>query len=192
MPFRSPTPLETNRLILRPPANADLPDLLKANGDDEVTRFLPYDTWRALEDAEAWLKKTEARHACGEVQQYVLALKDSGKVIGACIVFAHDEKNACAEIGYVLGRDFWGNGLMKEAMTGLIDRCFNDLGLRRLEAFANPENVRSTRILDRLRFQAEGLLRSRWQTKDGYFADAAIYGILKEDWGQSERQRTLD
>lgn len=66
MPFPTCPPIESPRLLLRPVAASDLPDLLEVNGDPEVTRFLPYETWLSLADAEV---NPENRTSCTLLQQ---------------------------------------------------------------------------------------------------------------------------
>jgi RimJ/RimL family protein N-acetyltransferase len=70
---------------------------------------------------------------------------------------------------------------MKEALQGLLSAAFSDLGLRRVEAEVNPANLASVRLLERLGFAHEGVLRQRWVAK-GQAYDVAVYGLLRDDW----------
>src|SRR2546430_16744002 len=178
MPLVSLNPLHSARLCLRLFTESDLPALLDINGDDEVTRFLPYATWKSMSDAEAWLKRSSERHVAGSALQFVIAAKETGSVIGTCTLFHFEEDSAHATIGYVLGRAYWGQGFMREALTALINAAFNDMSLRRLEAQVESQNTASTRLLQRLGFAKEGVLRQRWITK-GQPKDAEDYGLLR-------------
>lgn len=168
------------RLAIRRVERGDLPDLLVVNGDDAVTRYLPYATWRSLADGEAWFERMAALQAAGGTAQYVIEHLELQRVIGSCLLFRHDEASARAELGYVLGRVHWGQGLMFEALSGFVAHAFGTLGLRRLEADVNPLNGASVRLLERLGFAREGLLRQRWVTK-GEVCDSLIYGLLREE-----------
>jgi RimJ/RimL family protein N-acetyltransferase len=183
MPLQHHAPLRTRRLAIRRVERSDLPDLLIVNGDDAVTRYLPYATWRTLADGEAWFERMVALQAAGGTAQYVIELLDARRVIGSCLLFRHEAASARAEIGYVLGREHWGQGLMLEAMRGFVDHAFGPLALRRLEADVDPRNSASVRLLDRLGFAREGLLRQRWVTK-GEVSDSALYGLLR---GEAQR-----
>jgi [ribosomal protein S5]-alanine N-acetyltransferase len=173
--------LQTERLVVRLARHSDLPALLDINGDEQITRHLPYDTWRDMADAQAWFDRATARHQAGDGRQFVIALRDTGQVIGACLLFRYDQANGRAEIGYLLGRRWWGAGYAQEATAALIRYAFEELGLRRVEADIDPRNLDSARLLERLGFSPEGVLRQRWNVK-GRTSDAAIYGLLREEW----------
>ena len=181
MPLRTPVAIDTARLIVRPVAAADLPALLAVNGDDEVTRFLPYPSWRSLADAQAWYERMSLLGARGESAQYVIVERASGQAIGTCLLFRHEESSARAEVGYVLGRRYWRSGYMTEALAALVDSAFSVLALRRLEAEVDPHNLASRRLLEKTGFTPEGLLRQRWVDK-GAAHDTIIYGLLRTEW----------
>jgi len=172
--------LHTPRLTVRPVDAADLQDLMAVNGDDAVTRFLPYSTWTCVEDGWSWLQRVNALEDAGTGRQLVLALKDGGPVIGTLLLFKLDAPSARAEVGYVLGRSHWGRGLMAEALQAAIDTAFTTAGLRRLEAEVNPDNTASSTVLQRLGFAREGRLRQRWTAK-GHTYDTHLYGLLVDD-----------
>jgi ribosomal-protein-alanine N-acetyltransferase len=173
--------IRTERLAIRLVRHTDLPALLEINGDERITRYLPYDSWRDMADAQAWFDRAAARHQSGEGRQFVIALRATGEVIGACLLFRYDAAHARAELGYLLGRRWWGAGYAQEATAALIGYAFGQLGLRRLEADIDPLNLGSARLLERLGFSREGVLRERWNVK-GRTSDAAIYGLLRRDW----------
>lgn len=170
------------RVLLRPLAQTDLPDLMAVNGDDEVTRFLPYATWQSANDAELWFARMQMLDAGGNSQQLVIQRRDDGRVIGTTLLFRHDEPSARAELGYVLGRAHWGQGLMREALHGLCGHAFGTMGLRRLEAEVNPANSASVKVLRALGFTQEGCLRQRWVAKGSAPYDTHFFGLLAGEW----------
>jgi len=173
--------IESPRLRIRLVESADIADLLEVNGDEEVTRFLPYAAWRSLDDGEAWLARMNGLNAAGTGLQFVIVEKASGRAIGTLLLFRHDEASARAEIGYVMGRAQWGRGLTHEALTALIGYAFGAGGLNRIEANVDPDNVASNRLLLKLGFVLEGRLRENWVTK-GNPGDTHVYGLLRRDW----------
>jgi ribosomal-protein-alanine N-acetyltransferase len=181
MPLLAPNPIETPRLTLRLVAESDLPALLAVNGDDEVTRFLPYATWSSPADGEAWLRRMTDMQATGLALQFVLAEKPAGVAIGTCLLFRYEEASARAELGYVLGRSHWGRGYMREALAALLECAFTQLSLRRVEAEVDPRNLPSARLLRGLGFEREGLLRKRWVLK-GEARDVEVFGLLRDEW----------
>ena len=176
------TPLDSERLVLRGVQHSDLPDLLRMNGDDAVTRFLPYNTWVSLADGEAWIARMFAITASGGALQLVVVEKASRSVIGTCLLFRHDEASARAEMGYALARAWWGRGIMREALSTLIGHAFGACELRRLEAEVDPANSASNALLVSLGFTCEGRFRQRWVAK-GRRYDTHMYGLLAEEWG---------
>lgn len=181
MPFQPMESVSSPRLTLRPVGEGDLADLLEINGDPEVTKFLPYATWQSLEDGAAWLKRMEALGATGTGQQLVAARNEDGKVIGTVLLFKYDEGSARVELGYVLGRQYWKQGLMREALEAVCGHAFSAMGIRRMEAEVNPMNHGSNGLLQRVGFTLEGTMRQRWVAK-GVVYDTNFYGYLAEDW----------
>jgi RimJ/RimL family protein N-acetyltransferase len=173
--------IATPRLLLRPVAANDVPDLLTVNGDDAVTHFLPYTSWQGLEDGHAWLLRMQALHSAGTGQQLVLERQADGRVLGGLLLFKLDLPSARLELGYVLGRAHWGQGLMAEAAHAACAHVFGTMGMRRIEAEVNPLNRASNLLLQRLGFVLEGTLRQRWTAKGASY-DTHIYGCLHDDW----------
>ena len=113
--------------------------------------------------------------------QFVLVERAQNKPVGTCLLFRYDEGSQRAELGYVLSREYWGRGYMLEALHALLQYAFADLGLRRVEAEVNPINVPSTRLLDRIGFVREGVLRQRW-VDAGHPHDVNVYGLLRHEY----------
>jgi len=185
VPLLAPSPIESERLLVRLVAESDLPALLEVNSSEEVTSLLPYATWASMADAQAWLKRMDSIQASGSGLQFAVVSKSSRLAIGTCLLFRFEEKSARAELGYVLGRAYWGHGLMHEALTALIECAFSSMSLRRLEAEVDTRNRSSARLLQRLGFMKEGLLRQRWIAK-GEARDVEMYGLLRDEWPMPE------
>jgi len=181
MPLYPLPELTTPRLIVREVEDRDLPDLALVNGDDEVTRHLPYASWCTAKDSEDWLARMRAMADAGLGRQYVVVLREPARVIGSCLLHRHEAGSARAELGYVLGRAHWGRGLMHEALQALLDHAFDGYALRRIEAEVNPANLASIGLLRRLGFRQEGLLRARWCAK-GVVYDTQMHGLLRDDY----------
>jgi ribosomal-protein-alanine N-acetyltransferase len=176
-----PPPIESRRLRIRLVQASDIADLLEVNGDEEVTRFLPYAAWRSLADGEAWLARMNAMNETGASLQFAILEKSSGRAIGTLLLFRYDAASQRAELGYVMARARWGQGLTHEALTALIGFAFGGAGIRRLEAHVDPANAASNNLLLRLGFALEGRLRENWITK-GTLGDTNVYGLLGREW----------
>ena len=181
MPLKPPRQIDSKRLRLRPVQESDIPDLMKVNGDDEVTRFLPYASWRSIEDGKAWFERMSNLGLTSTVLQFVIVEKKASRIIGTCLLFRYDESSARIEIGYVMGRAHWGKGFTHEALSALLSYTFEVYQLRRVEAEVDPRNIASNRLLLKLGFVCEGLLRKRWVGKGNPY-DTNIYGLLRDEW----------
>ena len=185
MQFPANPTIDTSRLTIRLVTQEDLPQLLEFNSDGAVTQYLPYESWKGMDDAQEWLGRATTRLAAGEALQFVAVLRETGRLVGSCLLFHFDESSRRAEIGYLLGRKHWGAGYMFEAMKALVDFAFAEMNLRRLEAEIDPRNTSSAKLLERLGFAQEGLLRERWDLK-GEVTDSGLYGLLRADWQASQ------
>lgn len=191
MSLVDPGPLESERLVVRLLRGTDLPALMEVNGDEIATALLPYAAWRSLDDARAWHDRMAAIQATGLALQFVVESRSSGQAIGTCLLFRFEEGSARAELGYVLGRAHWGRGLMKEALTALLGRAFDGMGVRRVEAEVDPRNAASSGLLRSLGFTREGLLRQRWVTQ-GEAKDVEIFGLLAGEFPPARQISTVD
>ena len=174
-------PARSARLLLREVEAADLPALLAVNGDDEVTRFLPYPSWRGADDAAAWFERIQTLVASGGTRQLVIVRLEDAHPIGTLLLFRHEPGSARLEVGYALGRASWRQGYAREALSLALREAFGPLGIRRVEAEVNPANIGSCALLGSLGFRHEGVLRQRWTAK-GHSYDVNIYGLLQSEW----------
>jgi ribosomal-protein-alanine N-acetyltransferase len=176
--------LDTPRLRLRPVVPPDAGALFAIFSDPAVMRYWSTPPWTRPELAEVMIRADEQDAAAGRAVRLAVLRVQEGDLIGTVSLFHLDEGSRRAEIGYALRRSAWGHGYAGEAVAGLVDRAFQGLELNRLEADIDPRNGASARLLDRLGFRREGLLRQRWIV-GGEVSDSALYGLLREDWAVS-------
>jgi ribosomal-protein-alanine N-acetyltransferase len=181
MKFPESPVIETKRLILRLVQKADLPALFAVSGDDEAVRYTPQETWKTPADGEAWFSRVTENHAKGAALQFVITLREGGFPIGTKVLFHFNEPAKCAEVGYMLARAYWGQGLTTEALRAFVDFSFQTFGLDRLEARTDPRNVASGKALERVGFAKEGHQRRNFFAK-GEISDTGLYGMLREEW----------
>lgn len=84
---------------------------------------------------------------------FAIFLKDTGRFIGWCGVGILDCFYPDKEIYYLIGQDHWGNGYATEAMTALIEYCFNTIKLEKMIALAKPENMESNKVIQKIGFK---------------------------------------
>ncbi|VFR49763.1 Acetyltransferase [plant metagenome] len=174
--------LETARLLLTPlTLEEDAAALFAIQSDPVVMRYWNHAPWTDLVQARDAIVADQAAQADGTLWKLGIRERDSGALVGTCMLFAVERDSRRGEIGYNLAVSAQGKGYMTEALHGFIRHLFTVRGLRRLEAEIDPRNAASAKLLLRLGFQQEGLLRERWVV-DGEISDSALYGLLAEDF----------
>jgi [ribosomal protein S5]-alanine N-acetyltransferase len=185
MNFTLATPLLTGRVMIRLAEQDDLDALLPLHSDAEVTRYIPHVHWATRADADAWYARLLERREKQSSVQCVIVKRATAHtaetVIGTALLFNFEAASGLAEVGYLLGREHWGQGYALEAITAFIDFAFSTLDLRRLEATVDSRNVASNRLLQRLGFVREGVLRERWLAA-GELQDINLHALLKREW----------
>lgn len=178
--------LETPRLRLRAYRAADAEAMFAIYSDPRVMRYWSFPPWVEQAQASAYVERALAGMDSGEIFPWAIADRDSDRLIGAVTLFSLHAEQLRAEIGYSLSPDYQGRGLAAEALRAALTHAFDQLGLVRLEADIDPRNEPSWRLLERLGFQREGLLRKRWRV-NGEVCDTAFYGLLAEDFVAAAR-----
>lgn len=156
-----PEVIKTSRLHLRKPLIEDAHEVFRNYGSDpEVTRFLTWPTHRTVEDAfEAMLARLAHWEQGSEFSWSITPRGNSGVVHGM-ISASPDHRRAWSWVlGYVLGRRWWGQGMMTEAVEAVVEAVFAQPGALRVWAWVDEENFASMRVLEKAGFAREGILR---------------------------------
>jgi RimJ/RimL family protein N-acetyltransferase len=167
------------RVLLRPFTLDDVPAVLTYASDPEVTRHLQWDAYEDPATAAAFIRST----ANGGDTWFALAivLRETGVVIGGADLRVVSPPDRRGELGYGLGRAYWGQGYATEAALLLLRFGFEQLGLTRIQAMCAIENARSMRLLERLGMRREGrLAQYRW--KAGAAQDLYLYALTRVAW----------
>ncbi|MDP3889096.1 MAG: GNAT family N-acetyltransferase [bacterium] len=172
--------LSTERLILRKVTPEDAHDIFVYASDQVVNQFMLWPRHESIKDAYAVIDTWIKAYAKNKPAPWVIVDKKSQRLIGTCGFKVWDERDYNAELGYVLNREFWGKGLMVEAVNSVIDFCFSNTKLNRIYAYCEERNERSRRVLEKIGMQREGILREA-QFRDGQFFDIKVYALLKRE-----------
>lgn len=104
-----------------------------------------------------------------------------GIIVGRIGVYDIDNQNNIGAIGYWIGAEFQGKGIVSKASKVMINYCFQDLGLNRIEIKCATKNFKSQAIAERLKFTKEGIFREAELLHNEYI-DIFIYSLLKKEW----------
>ncbi len=170
MPNEPPfVPLATERLMLRPLRASDAEELHRLVNDWAVVRMLsrlPFPYPRQLTDE--WINSTGRQIADGTGYHLAITGQEAGQeMIVGCIGLRLDVKPRTGNLGYWVGRRFWGHGVATEAATRLSRWALANLDLDRLEAHAAEDNAASAAVLRRIGFRMTGTGRERFLARGG-------------------------
>lgn len=143
--------------------------------DPEVTRYLTWEPHQAARTVAEFLEILISQRRSGEQFNWVLTLRGSDRAIGMLGARVSGHK---VDIGYVLARKHWGKGYMTEAVSDVTERLLCQAEIFRVWAVCDVENVGSARILEKSKFEQEGILR-RWvvlPNRSSEPRDCFVYG----------------
>jgi RimJ/RimL family protein N-acetyltransferase len=179
-------PRRTERLVLRPPTEADLEAVL---------------TWRNAPDVTRWLLRTEVDPAAyreswraaadDPLDHSAVAVTGDGSVVGTISLEVHDGMGQGADspavrseglLGYLLDPAHHGRGLATEMVREALRLAFGDLGLRRVTAGCFADNVASWRVMEKVGMRREQHgIRDSWHGDLGW-VDGYTYAVLTDEW----------
>ena len=150
-----PERFETERLILRRPHPTDAPGMFAAwTRDPEVTRYLVWRPHTTLDQTEAHIARCTAAWESGAA--FTWLLERAGEPVGS-IAARRNEHGI--NLGYLLARAAWGNGLMVEALDPVVGWFLARPDVYRVWATCDVDNHASARVLEKAGFTFEGILR---------------------------------
>jgi RimJ/RimL family protein N-acetyltransferase len=172
--------MQTERLILRELMAEDAQALNAVDAHPDVARWLGFTA--SLDDSRSYVESV-MRDARESPRQYTLAIvtKADNRLIGRCGFDRGGPHLAEGALGYSLHRDHWGQGYMTEAIRALIGFGFAEVKLHRIMAEADPRNVGSWRVMEKVGMRREGHLRENFLL-DGAWCDSYLYAILDRVW----------
>jgi len=176
--------ITTPRLVLRR-FTVDDAEAMHRNwaGDPQVTRYL---AWRAHPTVSFTRRQLEdwcAKYADPGFYNWVITLQ--GQPIGSMV--ARVREDAPTTLGYYIGRAWWGQGLMPEAVTGVLGFLFEQVGLQHVSVAHAVQNPASGRVALKCGMTYEGIRPGFIKTGFGEQLDGCVYNITAEDWAKRKK-----
>jgi ribosomal-protein-alanine N-acetyltransferase len=151
--------IRTARLVLRPMTLEDAADVFAYSADPAVLQYTTGITPARLEETESWLRDLLDDP---ETHMWALRLEDDDRVIGALELGVPSP--GVGSVHYAIGRDYWGGGLMTEAVDTICQWAFETLtGMHEISTSVVEANVASARVLEKCRFRRVGTSEERWE-----------------------------
>lgn len=169
--------LNTSRLRLRRIIDSDLESIYEGLSHPEVIRYygVSYNTLEETGDQMEWYSGLEEN---GTGIWWAVCYKDHNTFLGACGFNNLSNIHYKAEIGFWLLPEYWGQGIVSEAITEILYYGFETLNLHRIVGFAEIENVNSKKTLSKPGFVHEGTMKD-CEIKNGTYISIDIYAIFR-------------
>ena len=144
--------------------------------DTTVSIPHPYE----LDHALAWIGQQRRESVRGRATNFAIRLLPDPVLIGCAGLRDIDQEHLQAELGFWIGRDWWGHGYASEAAAEVLRFGFEELGLNRICAHHMARNPAAGQVLLHIGMQREGLMRERVR-KWGVYEDVILYAMLRAD-----------
>ncbi len=172
--------LETERVRLRPFTLDDEAAVFALASDPEVARFVRFEAHRTPAETRAFLELVERHYRRGDLFALAIVGREDDRLIGSCGFVSQTIERKSAEIGYWLGKSYWGKGCAAEAAGALMRFGFELMGLERIEAKCFLENRAGQRVIEKLGMKFEGTDRS--ERIKGEYPELQLYSVARCDW----------
>lgn len=169
--------VRTARLELREIQRADSPALLAMRSDRQVMEFIGRPMMTELREANELIERILADRSANAGITWAMSLKGDPAMIGTIGFYRLKLEHHIAEVGYMLGTDWWGNGLMTEALEAVCALGFEQCRFHRIEAITARDNAASRHLLEKCGFALEGILREDFHF-NGTFEDSCHFARL--------------
>jgi [ribosomal protein S5]-alanine N-acetyltransferase len=172
--------LETERCWLRQATQEDAEAVFAIFSDPNVTQFHDLDTFTSLDEASGVIERRAKGFEDGRGIRWGIACKQDNHLIGSCGFTWNKETNA-SEIGYELASQFWRQGIMSEVLRTILRYGFEIRGVQFVIAEIMLENIASRRLLEKLGFQSQGILKERGFWK-GQYHDLEQFVLMSNEF----------
>ncbi|MFL5329015.1 MAG: GNAT family N-acetyltransferase [Gemmataceae bacterium] len=178
-----PPTLTTSRLVLRGFHGSDASALFRVASNPNVTRYTLWNAHRNIDDSHNYISSYARSQYMQQVPEplAICPLGDITQIMGSVGCFWVAREHQSMELGYWIGEPWWGQGLATEAARALVTHVFEDYVVERMQAHCVVANDASSRVIEKLGFQFEGVARSAVCLR-GTFYDVKRYAILRKEW----------
>ncbi len=166
-----PPVLKTARLILRPIGLSDAEAIFAYAKNPNVCKYTLWETHRSIQDTKNYIKDyIFGYYSKGIPEPFGISLMENPeKIIGTVGCFWTSKQAKAMELAYALAEEHWGQGLVAEASQAVMKYCFQEFGLKRIQARCKVENQGSRRIMEKVGMVFEGTMRAAIFHRERYW-----------------------
>jgi len=173
--------LETERLRLRPITIDDVPDIYAYAKDPQVSRLLVWESPASINETQKVVQQWIANYRANKQAPWGIVDKETNTVIGTIDTRHYDPEEKSAMIGYCLSREYWGKGLMPEALHCVLNYLFTQTDVTEIAATCRVDNPQSQRVLEKVGMHKQPGKKERKKIK-GSLVELERFVILKNEW----------
>lgn len=183
--------IETERLILRRFKLSDAQNMFDNYASkSKVTEYMTWLPHKDVGETADYLRDCVLpQYEKHDTYRWAIVLKETGEVIGSIDAFMSVEERRRVEVGWVLGDEYWGRGIMPEAATSVLEYLFS-VGYERVQATHNVLNPKSGRVMEKIGMRCEGTLRKYSVNNSGVLVDCKMWAITDDDFSAIYRRKT--
>lgn len=173
--------IETDRLILRRFEETDA-EAMFANwaSDPEVTKYLTWPPHGDVNETKEIIAEWISQYEDPTCYNWGIELKQTHDLVGSISVVRLNDAVDSADLGYCMGKRWWGQGIMPEAVKALISFLFHEVGVNRVAASHDVNNPKSGRVMEKSGMKTEGIWRAAGLNNQG-ICDEVWHAIVRQD-----------
>lgn len=174
--------ITTSQLVLDAIERTDIPALFAMRSDPRVMAHIGRPLVTTVQEASELFDRIVADRSANQGITWAMRYRIGGEMIGTIGYYRLKPEHHLAEVGYLLGVEHWGKGLMTEALDAVVGCGFDRFHFHRIEAITALGNAASRHLLEKCGFQLEGILRENYHF-NGAFEDSCVFGRLRDRQG---------
>lgn len=172
--------LETERTVLRKVKREDEYELYAICSDEDTARFTTWEKHLTIDDTRRFIAFMKESYAKGWPAPWGIEDKQTGTFLGTCGFINWNARHSRGELASALSKKHWGKGYMTEVVKKIIQFCYSETDLVRVEAHCLSENVGSATVLKKSGLSFEGILR-KYYYANGEHRDLKVFSIVRSN-----------
>ncbi len=173
--------LETKNLLLKEITQNNEVEIFNIFSDTDVMKYYDINPLEKASEASNLIIFLSKRYENKNGIRWGIYTKRENRLIGTCGFHNISKQASRVELGYELCKEYWNQGIMKEALDAIVLYGFRDMKFNRIQALVEPENKASIKLLLKLKFSEEGTMKE-YEFYKGKYVDLSMFSLLRKDY----------